>query len=37
LISSLLAWDETPKTLEEIRDPKDIEEERLAKEAELRK
>ncbi len=33
LISSLLAWDKTPKNLEEIIDPKEIEEERLAAEA----
>jgi len=30
LISSLLAWDDTPKNLEEIRDPADIEAEKQA-------
>lgn len=35
LISSLLAWDNTPRTLEEIRSPEDAaEEERLLKEEE---
>ena len=29
----MLAWDKTPKNLEEIIDPKEIEEERLAAEA----
>jgi len=31
LISSLLAWDATPKKLQEIRDPADVEAEELAK------
>ena len=30
LISSLLAWDDTPKNLEEIRDPADVEAEKQA-------
>ncbi len=35
LISSLLAWDNTPRNLEEIRSPEDIEEEeRAVREAE---
>lgn len=33
LISSLLAWDETPKNLEEIRDPADVEEEERQRKA----
>ena len=37
LISSLLAWDNTPRNLEEIRSPEDIaEEERLVAEAEAK-
>ena len=37
LISSLLAWDKTPRNLEEIKSPKQMEEDaRLAAEAEAR-